>query len=362
MRQILFILALVPLVSFSQKVIPFVDFNNYFRSFSDETFKMVEFQKIIEFKAGDEFVSYLDNKGNLRLYDGTTPKDITNLINLDYRVSDHLMAWQISGTTLNMWDAGQQRTLTYNSRNFEVRDSIIVYEDLRYNNVSVYWNGKITTLYTVVDSLYMPDFIGENIVGFRDNGNFYKIFWNGTIYDIGVWNGTPIQFQGGTDIMAFNDPTNRTFAVFDKGEFTDVESFYMGKYKAGRGFVVYEDLNGNLNHYESGQKTQLSNFSAKFWEVKDDIVVWSENSFIYLYGDGKKNKVCSNYTPPDYALKNDVFVYRNVMGGVSAFVKGVNYEITNQTDSQYTIYGSSVLVKLFNQSYIVLKNGKKYNT
>ena len=81
--------------------------------------------------------------------------------------------------------------------------------------------------------------------------------------------------------MIFTDPINRTFAIFDKGEFLDVESFYMGKNKAGRGFIVYEDLNGNLNYYGNGNKVQLSNFSAKIWEVKDDIVVWSENSYLY---------------------------------------------------------------------------------
>ena len=109
-----------------------------------------------------------------------------------------------------------------------------------------------------------------------------------------------------------------------------------------------------------GVKTQLSNFSAKFWEVKDDIIVWNENSYVFAFVNNQKTKVC-NYTPADYQLKNNVFAYRNVMGGVSAFVNGVNYEITNQTDSSYEIYGSSVLVKLFNNSYIVLKNGVKYN-
>lgn len=350
------IIFVFPFICFSQKVIPFVDFNYYFTSFQDNNFRVIEFQRIIDYKTGDEFVAYIDNKGNLRVFDGTSPKDITNL-NLEYKVSDHLLGWKVSNT-VNMWDAGKMRTLTYNGRGYEVKDSIIVYEDLRYNTVNVYWKGNITTLYTVIDSLYMPEFIGENIVAFKDNGNFYKIFWNGKIYDLGVWNGI-ISFQGGTDVMTFNDPTNRTFTIFDKGEFLDVESFYMGKYKAGRGFIVYEDLNGNLNYYGSGKKVQLSNFSAKLWEVKDDLVILDENSYLYAYYKNEKTKIC-NFLPVDYQLKNNVFVYRNIMGGVSAFIDGKNYEITNQPESSYEIYGSSVIVKLFNNSYIVLKNGVKY--
>ena len=345
-----------PFVGFSQNVIPFVDFNNYFRSFQDENFRVIEFQQIIDYKGGDEFVAYIDNKGNLRLFNGTTPKDLTNL-NVEYKISDHLLAWKVSNT-LNMWDNGKMKTLTYNVRDFEVKDSLIVYEDLRYNTVNVYWKGIITPLYTVIEDLYMPSFIGENIVVFKDNGNFYKIFWNGKIYDIGVWSGV-IEFQGGTDVITYNDPLTRTFTIFDKGEFLDVESFYMAKYKAGRGFIVYEDLNGNLNYYGNNKKIQLSNFSAKIWEVKDDMVVWSENSYLYSYSNNEKIRIC-NFLPTDYLLKNDVFVYRNIMGGVNAFVKGQNFEITNQNESSYDIYGSSVIVKLFNNSYIILKNGIKY--
>ena len=78
-----------------------------------------------------------------------------------------------------------------------------------------------------------------------------------------------------------------------------------------------------------------------------------------FFQKNEKIKVC-NFIPADYLLKNNVFAYRNIMGGVSAIVDGVNYELTNQADSQYEIYGSSVIVKLFNNSYIVLKNGKKF--
>jgi hypothetical protein len=356
MKNFIFFLIVFSFSLSAQKVIPFVDFNNYFRSFENENFRQLEFQQIREFKAGDEFVAYIDTKGNLRVYDGNERKDISNM-NVEYKVSDHLMAYSISAT-LNMWDAGKLRTLTYFARDFDVKDSIIVFGDTRFNTVNVYWNKEIYPLYQLTTELYMPEVIGDNIVAFKDNGNFYKVFWRGKIYDLGVWN-TAIEFQAGTDILCFNDPTTRTFAIFENGEFLDVEQFYMKKYKAGRGFIVYEDLNSNLIMYKNGKKEQLSNFSANFWEVKDDLVVWGENSFIYAFQNGVKVQV-SNYTPKDYLLKNNVFAFRNIMGGVSVLMDGKVHEISNQTDAEYEIYGNSVLVKLFNRSFIVFKNGKKY--
>jgi hypothetical protein len=357
MKKLAFILLLfLTWNSHAQKVVPFVDFNYYFRTFENDNFRQLEFQRIREFKAGDDLVAYIDTKGNLRIYDGKERKDISNL-NVQYKVSDHLLAYNI-GATLNMWDEGKLSTLTYFGRNYEVKDSLIVFEDTRFNTLNVYWHKEIFNLCTVVDDIYMPETIGENIVVFKDNGNFYKVFYNGKIHDLGVWNGA-IDFQAGTDILCFNDPTQRSFAIFENGQFLDVEQNFMGKYKSGRGFIVYEDLNGNLKMYKANETTELSNFSAKFWEVKDDLVVWGENSFVFAYQNGTKIQV-SNYTPKDYLLKNNVFAFRNQMGGVSALIDGKVHEITNQPNAEYEIYGNLVLVKLFNNSYIVFKNGRKY--
>jgi hypothetical protein len=341
----------------AQKTVPFVDFNHYFQSYQNGAFRMVEMQRIIDYKGGDEFVAYIDNKGNLRLFDGQEIQDITNL-NVEYQVSDHLMTWRV-GPTLNLWDNKKQQTLTFNVGEYQVRDSIVVFQDLRYNTVRVYWKGELFNLYTVVDQLNMPEFIGENIVAFKDNGDYYKIFWNGKIYNLGVWNGK-IDFQAGTDIATFNDPTMRTYAVFENGEFLDVEKFYMKNYRAGRGFIVYEDLNNNLIYYKSGEKKTLTYFAAQFWDVKDDLVIWEENSYVYCLYKGEKIQVC-NYIPEEYQLKNGVFAFKNILGGASAFVNGEIKEITNQEMVSLNIYGSDVIVQLFNNTFLILDGGKVHS-
>lgn len=354
MKRILIVFSFLSTLSFAQKVIPFVDFNTYFRSFELDNFKVLEMQPIKEFKAGDDLVAYIDTRGNLLIYDGEVRQEISNM-NVKYQVSDHLMAYSI-GPTLNMWDDGKLRTLTYNSKEYKVMDSIIVFEDTRYNTVSAYWHKQIFPLYTVTGEQYMPLDIGENIVAFKDNGNFYRVFWNGQIYDLGVWNNA-IDFQVGTDILCFNDPTQRSFAVFENGQFLDVEPTYMKSYKAGRGFIVYEDLNSNLMYYKNGKKEMLTNFSASFWAVKDDIVVWGENGYVYAYQNGEKLRVCT-FIPADYLLKNNVFAFRNMMGGVSALVNGTVKEISTMPNAEFEIYGNAVLVKLFNSTFLVYKNGK----
>lgn len=356
MKVLALVLLFISTITFSQKAIPFVDFNNFFRTFENGIFRQLEFQRIEQYKAGDEAIAYYDNRGNLRIYNGYKPIDVANM-NAEYQVSDHLITWKI-GETLNLWDQGKMQTLTYRSGDYSVKDSIVVFQDTRYNTLSVYWKDQIYPIKSATGELDFPAAIGENIIAYRDNGDFFKIFWNGKQYDIDVWVGN-IEFACGTDIACFNDPTTRTFAVFENGKLIDVEEVFMNKYKAGRGFVVYEDQNGNLIKYQKGNKTTLSNFGTTKWEVKDDVVIWFENSFLNMESNGKTWRVC-NFVPKDYQLKNNVLAFRNIAQGVDVSIDGITQTLSNQMDAGYEILGSSVLVKLFNNRYKVFWQGKTY--
>lgn len=341
----------------AQGIAPTLDFNNYFVSFQDGFFRPIEIQPIVSYKAGDEIVAYIDTRGNLKIYDGKERIDVTTL-NVDYQVSDHLMAYRI-GQGLRMWDAGKFTVLTNFGREYVVKDSLIVFEDIRYQALNVYWNQKVESLVTITNGVSMNASVGENLVVYKDNSNTYFVYWHGQKFEIGTYNEEVLDFQLGTDVMCFKDPYTQSFYVFDQGNFLELESFPIKKYKAGRGFVVYEDMNGNLWHYQNGQKTALSNFSSELWDVKDDICVWMENSYFFAYTNGQRVQVAT-YQPQAYLLKNNVLVYRNIIGGVSALVDGVSQEITNFPQADFEIYGSKVLVKLPNQTSVVFMNGKLY--
>ena len=96
-------------------------------------------------------------------------------------------------------------------------------------------------------------FVGENIVVFKDNGDMYKTFWNGNIYDIDVWNNQlRPSFKIGTILCVLMIPPHKPLWYSITG-FYDVEQLTMPKYKSGRGFIVYEDLGGNLWYYKDGE-------------------------------------------------------------------------------------------------------------
>jgi len=60
-------------------------------------------------------------------------------------------------------------------------------------------------------------------------------------------------------------------------------------------------------------------------------------------------------------IKNNVYAFKNIYGGVSALINGKVEEITNNIDAEFEIYGNKVLVKMFNKTNIVFSEGKKYS-
>lgn len=343
--------------SAAQNVVPFTDFNGFFKSYQNGFFRQIEFQRVREFKTGDDIVAYINFRGNLTIFDGTSPKEISN-VQVDYEVSDHLMTWKI-GPTLNLWGDGEMRTLTYFADQYILRDSIVVFNDTRFNSVHVYFDGDIYELYKSSGTVQMPDIVGENIIAFRDNGNFNKVFWNGQIYELDVWHDR-YAYSAGTDIIAFNDPINGTFAIFEDGQFFDVEDFRMNSYKAGRGFVVYENVNDDLMIYQDGETKKLTSFGADFYDVKDDVVLWTENGFTYGYANGKKFEL-AKFKVKEYKLKNNVIVFKNIIGGVDALIEGELKNLTTLMNVAFTIHGNAVLLESFNRTFNLHIDGREYH-
>ena len=357
MRFFLSVLFLILFSSLFGQIAPFIDFSGYLKSFYKSNVRTLEMQRINSFKSGDNIMAYVDGRGNFKVFEGVNYKEITPQ-DVKFSVSDNYVAYSV-GNTLYGFNNGVNKLLTYNSGDYLVTDSLIVFQDTRFKQINVYYKGEVITISQQVGGLSMPESIGENCLMFKDYGDVYKYFMFGKVHEIEASN-QPILGQSGTSIICFNDPVNRTFTVIDNGLLMDIESVMVKKYKAGRGFISYEDNNGNIWMYNNLKKIEISNFYSSLWEVKDDLIVWDENNNVFTFYQGKKLKVCS-YLPKDFILKNGVFVFTNINGGVDVYKEGKVYNITNQIGGVYTVYGNSVLVELFNKSFRFFNEGEFYD-
>lgn len=338
----------------AQSIFAYMDFNNFFRVYKNGYIAQIDHQAINNLELGDNLCVYKNFQNDLKVYDGTSTKVLTAQ-NANYKTSDNIAAWNI-GSLLYYYENGKSIAVTNFGGQYDVGDSLYVYQDLQLNTLNVRYKGTSHLLIQSIDPVSMPQKVGDNLLVYEDNGGVLKVFWRGESYELGISNANNnFSFEVGCDILAFNDPQTNSLVVFDKGEFIEVADRPATKIKAARGFVVFEDNNGNLKKYQNGEVTDICSF-FNFWDAKDDVIIWGEANSTFTLKNDLPVKF-ANYSVSEYKIKNDVIAFRTIVNGVGAYVNGQYKEITNLTDTEFLINGHGVLVQLKNRSVLIYDAG-----
>lgn len=339
----------------AQKVFPFLDYLGHLKSFQGGLSIQLDYLRPIDVKYSEEIIAYTDSKNDLFVYDGEKKEKLSGMAN-DYKIGIDLVAWN-AGPIINVWENGVKQNLTYFGGNYEVSDSLVVFEDTRDNTIRVYYKGQIYDLYSSVSEPPFPQYIGSNTVAFRGNGDNYYAFITGKIMEIGVFNDN-LKFTAGANLLAFNDPFNQSFvAVFKDGVF-DVEPTMVQSYKSGYDIIVYLDRNNNLKAYINGDLVTLSSYASSY-EVFRNMVVWAENSVLYTYYNGGRYEI-TNYIPKEYKIRDGIVAFRDLNGGVSAFYNGQIKIISNLPGVPFEVNGNTIKLTVSKGHYTFFKNGKTY--
>ena len=334
---------------------PFVTMQGLFKIFQDGIVRQLEHLPPLELQIGDNIIGFISNNRDLRVYDGKKVTTLSGLVS-NFQVSDNFIALQ-NGPILSVWHAGKGQWLTNFGRRYVVTDSLLVFEDTQMNSVQVWYKNSVQDLYTVIGDIYLPKYIGDNILAFEVIGGTHYIFHRGKMYEIDTYR-QPVEFSCGRDIAAFNDPLTRTFAIFEHGEFFDLEPMHVVKFKAGISCLTYLDQNLNMWYYRSGNKTMLSNFSPDYWEANDHCVVWGEGDQFFVW-DGIHKVVAAYYRPDRWIIKNNVVAFKNQLGGVDCVIDGTHVNITNEPMVDFYISGETIVVELINKNFLAYVGGRK---
>lgn len=341
----------------SQDVFPYIDNIGYMRSFQNGKTVQVEYLEPNDIKYSEKLIAYIDNKNDFFIWDGTKKEKLASLAN-GYQIGYNICAWN-TGPIVSVWDNGKKQTLTRFGRNYVVSDSLVVFEDLRDNAIRAYYNDSIYDLFYSVQRPMFPTSVGSNTVAFVGNGDIHYSFMSGKILEIGVIN-DPVEYATGANKTAFNDPFHQSFAVAHYDEIVDVERIMVTDYKAGWDLVAYRDLNDNLKCYINGEIIDLSNYSARSYEVFRNMVVWNEAGLLFAF-DGENKYEVANYIPEEYKVRDGIVAFRNQNGGVSVLDNGEIKIISNLRDAPFEVNGSTVRVQVNRGNFLFYKDGKTWD-
>lgn len=356
--NLLFIL-LVFAGSFSkaQDLNVFTDPNNRLFQFNAGIFEQIYYQQTGKVFVGNDYVCFVDSKGDIYIHHEGEKVLMGQTYN-DIYVTDNLLIMR-TANVIRIFDRGIKHILTSNATSFGFGDSLVVFQDAIGGYVKYYYQDEVREVAMVVgDYPFRPSDVGANVFAYRDNTGNTSMFWHGKFYDL-ISTSQHVTFACGQDVAAFNDPVNGTFAVFDNGYILDAEPQHCLRYACGNNFIYYQDAAGVHKVYREERVTELG-YDMQNIVVRDSIVVFNDVGITKIWYNEEIYQIFNdNVTAPQ--IDGGIMAYRNKWGGVSAFVRGKEIEITRQKVEEFRLQGNTIMMQFSRTAFSVWWNGKIYD-
>lgn len=357
MKKILFVIAFcLSFLAQSQNLAAFTDANNRLYKFDAGTFKQIYYQPTRELHIENQYICFVDSKGDIYVDFYGDKTMIAQTYNQIFD-TDNLLVVQ-TATVLRAFDKGVKHVLTSNAMSVAVGDSLVVWQDAIGGYLKYYYQDEVHSLAMVVGNYPLKSSeVGQNTFVYKDNAGNNSAFWRGQLYDL-VSTNRPVNFVAGQDVIAFNDPMSGTFAAFDNGYVIDVDGQHALRYKCGDNFIYYQDAAETHKIFREEETMELG-FDLQNIHVTDSLVIFEDVGITKIWYQMEIYQLFNNRLT-NYQADNGIVAYINQWGGVSAFVRGKEIEITRSRVLGFQLHGNTITMKMGPSSYWVWWNSKIY--
>lgn len=352
-------LILIGYVTFSQNITAFADANNRLYKFDAGRVTQIYYQPTEEIHIDNQYVCFVDSKGDVYV-DFYGQKEQVAQTHTAIYDTDNLLVIQ-TATVLRAFDRGVKHILTSQAMRVAVNDSIVVWQDNIGGYLKYYYNDQVHDVAMVVGDYPLdPSHVGPNTFIYQDNAGNRSVFWHGKFWPIFSSNQFTVM-KAGQDVVAFNDPQTGTFAAFDNGYIVDVDQQHALAFECGDNFIYYLDAAETHMIFREEETMELG-FDLQNVDVHDSVVVFRE------FGGANSTKIwyqmeihqIFNTTVTNYQVDGGIVAYPNQWGGVNAWVRGKEIEITRTKVQSFELHGNTITMKMGPSSYWVWWKGKIY--
>lgn len=343
-------------IALGQNLTTFTDANNRLYKFDQGQFLQIYYQPTEKVLVSTKSVCFVDSKGDIYAYYNGEKYQIAQTYN-EIINTDHLIVVR-TASVLRVFDAGTVNMLSPNIVSFAAGDSLVLFQNVVGGYLNYYYQGQTHEIAMMIGNYGITQAeVGSNVFVYRDNSSNHNVFWHGQFYEL-LNTRQPVTYACGQDVVAFNDPQHNTFSAFDNGYIIDLEGQFAKKYQCGDNFIYYQDA-GDVHKVVREERITELGVDIKLLEVTDSLVIYQD------YGQSKiwfneKIYPLYNYILSDYQTDGGIVAYKNNVGGVSAFVRGRQIDITNTRINDFKLIGNTILLKYGPSSYSVWWNGKIY--
>ncbi|MBL7899387.1 MAG: hypothetical protein JNJ99_12690, partial [Crocinitomicaceae bacterium] len=145
----------------------------------------------------------------------------------------------------------------------------------------------------------------------------------------------------------------------DNGYIIDLDGQFAQRFECGDNFIYYQDA-GDVHKVVREERVTDLGLDLKNIDVTDSLVIYQDYGATKIWYNEKIYQLF-NMVITDYQTDGGIGAYKNNVGGVSAFVRGKELDVTNTRVEEFRLIGSTIVLKYGPSSYSVWWNGKIYD-
>lgn len=356
------ILVIIALLIFAptthaQNITAFADQNNRLYKFDGGRLTQIYYQPTKEIYIDNQYICFVDNKGDVYV-DFFGDKTLVAQTHSFIFNTDNLLVVQ-TASVIRAFDQGVKHILTSQSMGpAAVGDSLVVWQDKIGGYLKYYYADQVHEVAMFVNNYpILSDHIGSNTFVYTDNAGNVSAFWHGKFHPLFSSNRST-SFSAGQDVVAFNDPQSGTFTAFDNGYVVDVDAQHALRFKAGDNFIYYMDPSETHKIFREEETMELG-FDLQNIDVRDSMVIFKDVGITKIWYQMEIYQIF-NSKVGEYQADGGIVAYYNQWGGVSAFVRGEEIEITRSKVQSFELHGNTIKMRMGPSSFWVWWKGKIY--
>ena len=335
-RILLFITSLIYLTVglTAQGLNAYTDVRGNFMVFDKGETKTLEIRQVRNYKIGGRSIPYIDNLGHFKIYNNGKVDDITFGPNIEYTATDNLIGYYFN-EQLWVYDNGKKELLSLWVENYQISDYTIAFIDNNDNEFSVYQNGTKTKLEDVLSGVNDLDYrVGENVVAYNFQDQF-KIFINGTTFEIS-FNNTPPSYKVGKNIVGYIDGNEQSFNAFYLGKQYTIEEIEPLWYKVADDMIIYKNQGGILKAFYKGETIILSTNEPTNIALADNVCTFMDQERFMVFLNGETH-VTEYFKPKGSTIENNSVIYLDQAGALKYFNGTAGEVITSEVITSYQV-------------------------
>jgi hypothetical protein len=306
------------------------DIQNYFYAFEGGEFKQLEALKVREFQVGRNYIGYVNNQGQFKVYEKGYSKTLSENTPEFFTVTDHLLIFGIGGSLYIYEDRRSAQVASF-VKEYVGGDSIVAFNNVN-NNFVAYYKGRSRTL----EVFNVTGLKGsKNTLAYLDNLEQFQAYMFGQKTQLDA--NPPKEYKLGRNTIAYVDFYGR-FKIFHKGNIIEADPFAPREFEVGDDLVAFVNRNGQFMVFDDGIITEIESQPPTKFQLTDAIIAYVLPSRQFkAYNHGQTFDL-ESYEPESFAIDNEVLVWPDYMNYLKALDHGEVVKATNRIQKGYSLW------------------------